>query len=146
LRITTDDYCCQNVGICGSQYTPHVKVDVENDKIGPFRIALLHSALDSQEAFIRNFVETKQIVDWFDQDFRNQLTKLRNEGKADSQGLVNGYSIDQYPKMYAQSVFYVYFEQYMYIKGIALGNFSLAIVILFAIVTVNKYVFFPYKS
>jgi hypothetical protein len=126
------------VGICGSQYAVHVKVDVKNNKVGPGRIALLHSALDSQEAYIRNLQETRQIVNWFDQDFRNKLTDLRNQGQADINGLVNGYSADQFPKMYAQSVFYTFFEQYDYIKGVALGNFALALVILFTITTVSN--------
>lgn len=78
-----------------------MKVDVKNNKIGPARIALLHSALDSQEAYIRNFVETTQIVDWFSQDFRNKLNEKRHNGEADIDGTVDGYKIDSYPKMFA---------------------------------------------
>lgn len=62
---------------------------------------------------------------------------MRNEGQADINGLINGYSADSFPKMYAQSVFYTFFEQYDYIKGVALGNFALALVILFTITTVK---------
>ena len=41
------------------------------------------------------------------------------------------------PSMYAYSLFYMYFEQYTYIKGVALQNILISLACLFGVVSVR---------
>lgn len=129
LSIETKHLCCQTEGICGSQYKIHINYNKTTGKIGPTRLAMLHSPLKDQESYIRNYVETTQIVDWFSMEFWDFL---KAKGTEETE-----YPPDSHPEMFANSVFYIYFEQYTYIKGVAIQNFLIAIIVLFTIVTVS---------
>jgi len=124
-QITMDSYCCQKNGICGQQYYQHIKNITDDGIVRLSRVMFLHSPVRTQEDFIRNYDETHQLIS----ALQANLTAMAaaNEDYKEK-GVM--------PTIYAQSMFYIYFEQYTYIKGLAMQNLLVSMLLLFGIVAV----------
>ena len=127
VKIEFNSYCCQTNGICGNQYYQHVKPIMDNTSttVPIARIMFLHSPVRTQEDFIRNYDETHQII----ASLQANLTAMAKDNPE--------YENQAMPTMYANSMFYVFFEQYTYIKGVAVQNLLVSLLLLFAIVAVG---------
>lgn len=128
LKIPYSSYCCQGNGICGNQYYQHVHPIKDNSSttVPIARIMFLHSPVRTQEDFIRNYDETHQIIS----SLQANLTSMARSNPS--------YENQTMPTMFAYSMFYVYFEQYTYIKGVAVQNLLVSLLLLFAIVAVRE--------
>jgi len=78
--------------------------------MNPTRLQFLSAPLQQQKDFIKSYDETYQIVKKLSEDYSKESSTLEE------------YNGRPKPNMYAYSLFYMYFEQYTYIKGIALQN------------------------
>ena len=127
LKLPYNGYCCQKNGICGNQYYVHVRpmTDPDNTTVPYSRIMFLHSPVRTQEDFIRNYDQTHQMIAALQQNLTDMATNN------------DDYTDQPMPTMFANSMFYVYFEQYTYIKGVAVQNLLISLFLLFAIVAVN---------
>lgn len=127
IEIPYQGYCCQRNGICGNQYYQHIRpmVDENSTTVPISRIMFLHSPVRTQEDFIRNYDETHQMI----AALQKNLTQMAADNEE--------YAGQPTPTMYANSMFYVYFEQYTYIKGVAVQNLLISLFLLFAIVAVG---------
>lgn len=90
------------------------------------RIMFLHSPVRTQDDFIRNYDETHQLI----ASLQANLTEMAKN----SEDYIN----KTLPTMFAQSMFYIYFEQYTYIKGVAAQNLMISMFLLFGIVAVRS--------
>lgn len=127
-NITMDSYCCQKNGICGQQYYQHIKNITDDGIVKYSRVMFLHSPVRTQEDFIRNYDETHQLISSLQANL-TAMAQANDDYK--SSGVM--------PTMYAQSMFYIYFEQYTYIKGLAVQNLLVSMLLLFGIVAVDPY-------
>jgi Niemann-Pick C1 protein len=124
LTLPMDSYCCQKNGICGEQYYQHViQPPVDQDMVNASRVMFLHSPVSTQEDFIRDYDQTHQLI----ASLQNNLTEIAKNDPL-YQGLPQ-------PEIFAYSMFYIYFEQYTYIKGVAVQNLSISMLLLFGIVS-----------
>jgi len=104
--------------------------------MNPTRLQFLSAPLQEQKDFIKSYDETYQIVDKLSQDYAKEAENLPE------------YAGKPKPTMYAYSLFYMYFEQYTYIKGVALQNILISLACLFGVVSffwnfsIGLYVFF----
>ena len=99
--------------------------DPDNTTVPYSRIMFLHSPVRTQEDFIRNYDQTHQMIAALQQNLTDMATNN------------DDYKDQPMPTMFANSMFYVYFEQYTYIKGVAVQNLLISLFLLFAIVAVN---------
>jgi len=113
LEISIHSPCCTNYGICGEQYLEDMAFDA-NGNLESSRFRFFHTPLNTQEDFIQAFVQTRNIVDKYS-------PKLKGGASA-----------------FAYSLFYVYFEQYTYIKGLALTNILLAVAIVYSAILILR--------
>lgn len=95
----------------------------ENMAMNPTRLEFLSAPLQQQADFIKSYDETYQIVKKLSDDYAKEAETLPE------------YQGRPKPNMFAYSLFYMYFEQYTYIKGIALQNILISLAVLFGTVS-----------
>ena len=116
-NIKIDSVCCKKYGICGETYEKDIVIN-DDGTIAASRFRFQHRPLAVSDDFTNAFVKTRQVVDYFS----NQLPGVGDDKKA-----------------FAYSLFYVYFEQYTYIRGVAVMNLLLAVGVVYAaVVVMNK--------
>mmetsp|Transcript_62968 Transcript_62968/g.73288 ORF Transcript_62968/g.73288 Transcript_62968/m.73288 type:complete len:917 (+) Transcript_62968:72-2822(+) len=113
LQIGINSTCCRSYGICGMQYVKDFAFD-PNGTLTTSRFRFFHSSTNTQDDFLNAYLGTSAIVDKY------------------SKNLTNGASA------FAFSLFYVYFEQYGYIKSVAFENLMLACGAIFGAVVLLK--------
>jgi len=132
LTVDTQHYCCKNLSICGAQYYQNIAFinnrfplspDEETLTMNPTRLEFLSAPLQKQPDYIKSYDETYQIVQKVSEQYAEEAKKLPE------------YKGRPLPNMYAYSLFYMYFEQYTYIKGIALQNILISLAVLFGAVS-----------
>jgi len=117
VDIKIESECCLRYGLCGEQYVKDIVFDADGD-IESTRFRFYHPPLRVQADYIRDLQATRYIVDKYDGKF-NYTKKgvLKYEGK----------DLDERRQVFAYSLFYVYFEQYYYIRGVLAQNIMLAL-------------------
>ena len=139
MTLTLDHPCCNSFSICGGQFYQDIVFD-KNDKIKMSRITFFHEALRKQSDYIESMNNIQDLVDYFLKNMMNSPTleiqienddfeEVKSQPKAplsESTG-----SFDAYP----YSLFYVFFEQYSYVKGITIQNYMLSLLFLFCFVS-----------
>ncbi len=115
IKINSD--CCLRYGICGEQFVKDIVFDSEGE-IETTRFRFQHPALRTQADYIRDLQATRYIVDQFDGKF-----KYTKQGESKYVGK----ELDERRQVFAYSLFYVYFEQYYYIRGVLAQNIMLAL-------------------
>jgi len=96
LKITTADYCCKNLAICGAQYKQNIVFSENNLKTrsfedddvnmatipNPTRLQFLAAPLQKQPDYIKGYDETYQIVNKVSDQYRDLAKTLpQYEGK-----------------------------------------------------------------
>lgn len=119
-NIKIDSVCCKKYGICGETYEKDI-VTNDDGSIAASRFRFQHRPCAISDDFTSAFYETRTIVDYFS----NQL-----------------YGHGEDKKAFVYSLFYVYFEQYIYIRGVAIQNLLLAVGVVYAAVVVILKIFY----
>jgi Niemann-Pick C1 protein len=118
-NIKIDSACCKTYGICGETFEKDIVLN-DDGSVAASRFRFQHMPCAVSDDFTNAFVKTRQVVDYFS----NQLPGAGDDKKA-----------------YAYSLFYVYFEQYTYIRGVAIENLLLAVGVVYACVVVISFYF-----
>lgn len=116
-NIKIDSVCCKKYGICGETYEKDIVIN-DDGTVAASRFRFQHRPCRTSDDFINAFYETRYVVD----HFSNQIV-----GSGDNK------------KAFAYSLFYVYFEQYFYIRGVAIQNLLLALGVVYAAVVVKDF-------
>ena len=119
LAISIESPCCQSYGICGEQYNKDL-IFGKDGKLKSTRLRVMHKPVRNSSDYIRAARETRLAVDYV-------LGPLLKE--------------DSSLSAYAYSLFYVYYDQYSYIRAVALVNLLLAMAVVFLIVSIIKNVY-----
>lgn len=98
MAISITSGCCQSYGICGEQYNKDLIFNDEG-KLVSSRLRVMHKPLRNSYDYIRAARETRMAVDYI-------LGPL----------LAKDSSLSAYP----YSLFYVYYDQYGYIRSVAI--------------------------
>ena len=99
LEVSITSACCQSYGICGEQYSSDLQFDENTGKLISTRLRVMHRPLRNSYDYIRAAREMRMAVDY-----------------------VMGPLIEKDPSLsaYPYSLFYVYYDQYAYIRSVAI--------------------------
>ena len=144
VNLKIDGECCQSYGICGEQFS----LDVIFDDLGVVRASryrFQHQVQKTQEDYIKGLVETRKVCDDYSKnlttypdtgeivtgqwdfpdmqmDYKPQRTYLQQ--LSDAMGITQPISFKgeeketEAPTAFAYSLYYVYYDQYTYIRGV----------------------------
>eukprot|EP00826_Nyctotherus_ovalis_P043644 TRINITY_DN4619_c0_g1_i4.p1 TRINITY_DN4619_c0_g1~~TRINITY_DN4619_c0_g1_i4.p1 ORF type:complete len:560 (+),score=182.12 TRINITY_DN4619_c0_g1_i4:107-1786(+) len=121
VKIGIRSECCLRYGLCGEQFVKDIVFD-EDGEVETTRFRFFHPPLRIQADYIRDLQATRYIVDRFHGKFKHTA---KGEEK------YKGKELDDKRQVFAYSLFYVYFEQYYYIRGILTQNIMLALAAVF---------------
>lgn len=121
LQITVDSSCCTQFGLCGESYSTDISFDEEN-KIQSSRFRFQHIPLREQKDYVNSLVETKKAVKKFSDDI--------SDGKLLKFEAYNNKEVE-IDKIYPYSLFYVFFDQYLVIRGVWIENLLIALAAIF---------------
>lgn len=114
VQIKIESDCCQNYGICGEQYIGDIVFN-DDGKVVSTRFRFQHTMTYTDDDYTRALVETRKVSD----EFASKLHILEDiEDDEDTNGKVKS--------VFAYSLFYVYYDQYTYIRGILAEDTLLA--------------------
>lgn len=125
LKISTDDKCCKRNGICGEPYMMDLSFDDEG-KLDSTRFRFQHIALVNQTVFIDSLLETKNLL----KKYTEKLKKITGKNGKSPVFKVND-QIIEIDSTYPYSLFYVYFDQYLVIRGVLIENWFIALAVIF---------------
>ena len=116
VDISIESQCCQSFGICGKQFKTDIKFRRSNfagrvDGITTSRLRTQIVKLSNESLFINSFYYMHQYI-------RTWSHKLEPKGGSGA---------------FAYSMYFVYYAQYLYIKGVAIQNVLLAMGAVFTI-------------
>ncbi len=115
IKISSD--CCLRYGICGEQFVKDIVFDSDGE-VESTRFRFQHPPLRVQADYIRDLQATRYFVDKYDKKFKfTRKGELKYKDK----------DTDDARQVFAYSLFYVYFEQYHYIRGVLTQNILLAV-------------------
>jgi len=117
VEVKINSECCLQYGLCGEQYVKDIVFD-EDGEVESTRFRFFHPPLRVQADYIRDLQATRYVVDSF-----NGKLKYTAKGEAKYRGK----EVDDSRQVFAYSLFYVYFEQYYYIRAILTQNIMLAL-------------------
>lgn len=130
LDVTIESVCCKKYGICGEQFDTDIIFDsTGNVKTSRFRFQ--HKALKNQKDYINALRDTRYAVDQMAKDMvpnmnsRAELSTYALTSSIDWTDSSNSYHNTE-RLAYSYSLFYVYYEQYSNIRGLAIQNLLLA--------------------
>ena len=152
VQIKIESECCQSFGICGEQYSLDVIFD-DTGRVTTSRFRFQHTVMKTQEDYIRGLVETRKACD----QYSANLTTYSGNGNLDDSSLktfvqfehmkpenyleqlTNYVGItepivltaevheDEAPTVFSYSLYYVYYDQYTYIRGVLFQNVFVAV-------------------
>ncbi|KAM3130411.1 hypothetical protein pb186bvf_017510 [Paramecium bursaria] len=103
--------CCQKYGICGEQFETDIVTNDEG-QVTASRLRFQHTPLHNSKEYILSLEQTRQVID----------KKCKD--------------LDTSKKVYAYSLHYVFYDQYSYIRSVAIGNVLLALATIFFTMTI----------
>jgi Niemann-Pick C1 protein len=118
LNISIDSACCQSSGICGEQYQSDVVFNHHGMGIAASRLRFQLQPLRNEEDFIGSYATLRQAL--------RQLAGLIPE-RYPGQRTSGGTSDLAFP----YSLYFVFYEQYTYIQGVAVADLLLALAAVF---------------
>ena len=124
LKIKTDDPCCKTEGLCGEVYSGDIAFD-DNGEIVASRFRFYHVPLTEQSIYVNSVLETNAVANKFNDKF--ELVKGK---KKTGNYKINGKSVD-INTVFPYSLFYVYYDQYLFIKGISIQNLLVCLAVIF---------------
>jgi Niemann-Pick C1 protein len=145
--IEINSECCQSFGICGEQYSLDIIFD-DLDVVRATRYRFQHQVMKTQDDYIRGVLETRRACDEFGKDLtqydtdetivvaqgswsfpdepkpqKTQLDELFEYVGLPSPNVLIGVEVEtEAPVAYTYSLYYVYYDQYSYIRGVLFQN------------------------
>jgi Niemann-Pick C1 protein len=109
MAVEIGSSCCQTYGICGEQYNKDISFN-DDGTIKSSRLRFMHTPLRKSEDYIKAAESARQTITKITKNFT-----------------------DNYPnsKAFPYSLFYIYYDQYTYIRSIAVENLLLALAVVF---------------
>jgi Niemann-Pick C1 protein len=142
VNIKVESDCCQHNGICGEQFVSDIIFD-DSGKVSATRVRFQHKPLKYQSDFINALVETRRAADMYvDQLIPNRADtpEISLNFEKPPNTLINnlleivGFQPQQMyeeittaPNAFTYSLFYVYYDQYTYIRGVLSQNALLGV-------------------
>ena len=124
LKIKTDDPCCKEDGMCGEPYLNDLAFN-DNGEIEASRFRFQHVPLVNQSVYVNAVLQTNAVA----RTYRDNFTLM--EGKNRTQNfLLNGKVVD-INTVFPYSLFYVYYDQYLFIRGISVQNLLIGFATIF---------------
>jgi len=154
VEIKVESDCCQSYGICGEQYSQDVIFN-NDGRVTTTRFRFQHTTMKTQEDYIRGLVETRRACDLYtsnlttypdnlidNDDFDSPRRAVSMDapepasfmrratdamGLTDPQVLKAQEKEDEPPTVFSYSLYYVYYDQYTYIRGVLFQNVFIAL-------------------
>ena len=124
LKIKTDDPCCKEDGMCGEPYLNDLAFNDEGE-IEASRFRFQHIPLVNQSVYVNAVLQTNAVA----RTYRDNFTLM--EGRNKTQNFVlNGKTVD-INTVFPYSLFYVYYDQYLFIRGISVQNLLIGFATIF---------------
>lgn len=131
LTVSIDSICCKKFGVCGEQYQTDI---IFNDagEIEASRFRFQHTALKSQSDFIDALRDTRYAIDTIGKglvpNMKTDPSMSNYQLKASTDWVDTSDSYESDERLaFSYSLFYIYYEQYKTIRGIAIQNLFLAL-------------------
>ena len=109
MEVEIGSACCQTYGICGEQYNKDISFN-DDGTIKSSRLRFMHTPLRKSEDYIKAAESARQTI--------TKITKNFTDHYSDA-------------KAFPYSLFYIYYDQYSYIRSIAVENLLLALAVVF---------------
>ncbi len=127
LKMKADGICCTQDGICGEPYSGDITFN-EKGEIETSRFRFQHVALTNQQIYVDSVQQTNAVC----REYKDLFPLY--EGKSQTQNFeLNGKTID-IPSVFPYSLFYVYYDQYLTIRGITVQNILIGLAVIFVAV------------
>ena len=124
LKIKTDDPCCKEDGMCGEPYLNDLAFN-DKGEIEASRFRFQHIPLVNQSVYVNAVLQTNAVA----RTYRDNFTLM--EGRNKTQNFVlNGKTVD-INTVFPYSLFYVYYNQYLFIRGISVQNLLIGFATIF---------------
>jgi len=124
LKIKIDSNCCIEEGICGEIYKNDIIFDEENN-IEVSRIRFFHTPLNTNSLLVNSIIQINYLIDKYKDKFELILGKQKE----------NNFKINNQNKtintIFIFSPFYIYNDNYLFIKGISFQNILISISLIF---------------
>ncbi|CAM9450914.1 unnamed protein product, partial [Hapterophycus canaliculatus] len=128
LTIPIESQCCQSYGICGAQFDSDVTFDDgEEDgvrRIIASRLRFNMQPLNTQRDFVNSYYYVKLVTDKLANEIPERYKGQRKANKA-----VGNLA-------FPYSLYFVFYEQYAFIQGVAVQNIALALAVVFLSIAV----------
>lgn len=122
IQIKVDSACCLEQGLCGEPYKDDIYFN-EDGVIEASRFRFQHVALVNETIYLDSIVQTKNVLN----KFSKQFTLMPGKTNA---FILNGEEV-KIDSAYPYSLFYVFFDQYLFIRGISIQNTLIALASIF---------------
>jgi Niemann-Pick C1 protein len=123
LKMKIEDPCCTEFAVCGEPYKDDIFFG-EDGKIEASRFRFQHVALTNQTVFVNSLIQTKVVASIY----AKNLTTY--EGK-DTKWEISKDQKVELDTVFPYALFYVYYDQYTFIRGISLQNILIALASIF---------------
>lgn len=130
LNVKIESHCCKKYGICGEQYEKDIIFGPDGN-IVTSRYRFQHTALLNQKIYIDSYRDARhavatladELVPYLNSDasMSNYATQLSVDWSSSADAYTN-----QDDLAFAYSLFYVYYSQYDFIRGVCFQNFLLS--------------------
>lgn len=122
LDVKIESKCCQEFGICGETYGMDMNFN-EDGKLESSRFRFSHKPLTVQKTYIDSLIQTTTTLNSFEEK-GNEISNKKVTFPAYGKDV-------EIKKIFGYSLFYVYFDQYLVIRGVWLENLLIAIGVIF---------------
>lgn len=123
LKIKVNSECCNFYGVCGEIYENDIIFD-KNNEIKISRLLYFHNSLAKEKNFIESRVETNEIIKKYENKFIKKENQLKNDNESSSK-------IDS---IFTYSLFYIYYDHYLYINANTIELILIGLGIIFLII------------
>ena len=127
LKVKINSKCCQEFAVCGETYKDDIVFD-DNGLIEASRFRFSHKPLTKQSVYVDSIIQTKSVLSQYAKNFTSYQGKDKNFE-------LNGEKV-HIASAFPYSLFYVYYDQYLSIRGIFLENILIALASIFLAVQI----------
>ncbi|MGL4948644.1 MAG: hypothetical protein ACRC42_04710 [Mycoplasma sp.] len=124
LKMPTDHFCCKTNAICGEPYMGDISFN-ENGEIEASRFRFAHVPLVNQSVFVNSVIQATTVTRSYSDLFTLMPGKNRTKNF-----ILNGETVD-ISTAFPYSLFYAYYYQYLFIRGISIQNFLIGFATIF---------------
>ncbi|MCQ2817371.1 MAG: hypothetical protein MJ252_08920 [archaeon] len=129
LKMKADGICCTQDAICGEPYSGDITFN-QKGEIEASRFRFQHVALVNQSIYVDSVIQTNAVA----REYKDKFTLYPGKSKTKNFNL-NGKDVD-IPSVFPYSLFYVYYDQYLFIRGITIQNLLIGFAVVFVAVQI----------